>query len=178
MKSILSLFLLSLVLFASCSSDDGSDAPGFEGANKLGSITLTFKGKRPDGEEFTAKKIFSYATGESSSSTAVGDLMEHDITRYNYSKAEYATIYIPADEEPEPEFYVETYIVEGTELFYLNIEESIDTDPIKLDYNDDNGKLTYTFDFVVPAGENSTGYDLTVSGEANVTTLQNINTNN
>lgn len=187
-KLIKSAASLALVMFAfgfvSCDDDDVK-VLGLNKAARYGNIRVTFEGTRPDGESFEATKNFKFMAEDGPYSSEVefdGSFMEFDITRWygavdDYNNYNYANLELEVDndEVDDTEFFVATSIISTSDntFFYINdyfyptAEEITD-----YSFNEDTGKLKYKF--TTTSTDNTTGFDLTITVEVDVTVFEYI----
>jgi hypothetical protein len=183
-KSAASLALVTFAFgFVSCDDDDVK-VLGLNKAAQYGNIKVTFEGTRPDGEPFEASKNFKYMAedGPYSSEVEFDDLLEFNVTRWygavdDYSNYNYADLELEVNngDVEDTEFYVTTSIISTSDNTFFYIDDYFyptGDDITDYSFNEDTGKLKYKF--TTTSSENSTGSDLTITVEVDVTVFENI----
>lgn len=191
------VFLVACVTFTGCNKE--SDVIGLNEATKYGSIKVILEGKRPDGEDFSLTRTFRFApsngpAGSSEVYTYVDDAVTYRsyyVTRYLgainqsvYDEENVAELrlYVEEDESDELNFiesgfYLRTSVTTSDKQ-YFDIYESIwvnDDDVKKYQYNPETGKFTFEYETLL--NENSTGFPLQVTVQANVTVFESLHYN-
>lgn len=172
--------------------DTGSNGVGFDNATKDGDVAVTFSGKRPDNVNFNAAQDFKYQLDASSP----GDDSYVYKNQNDGSMEFYVVRYLGAVDQHYNENYVEiqftvsstnvvtlgyinvqTSIIDGTK--YFGVVESDSGTALSISnysYDSATGTLKFNFGGTYTAS-NSTGYDLTVAGVANVKVYESLNNN-
>lgn len=174
--------------------DTGATGVGFDNAVKEGDILITFSGKRPDNVDFTSKQDFKFSLDGSTPSDDAnvsndGGTLNFYIARYlgavdehhnnNYVHVQFQVS--PTGVVTPQELDLSTAIIDGNK--YFNIYENNygpddeNNDPFVItNYSFDatTGHLKFNFSATFKSS-GSTGYDLPVSGVADVYVFNALN---
>lgn len=171
----------------------GQNGAGFDEAIAYGSITVTYSGTLPVDEvpfEQTVEYPYSAAQSLISNTSAEGDERYFEIARwYSLPSAyepqdNYVYFDLYVNEAAEPDTVTSSYIginsriIEGTKFFLLFSEYGFDSSEgfTDISFNPETGELSFHFEFVIPADYNSSGFDVTVSGDAEVIVKEQLET--
>lgn len=174
------LFIALSVLFIGCADDgkDGLDGIEFDGLTEYGSVKITISGKRSDGIAFNETVEFPYSsiiTEDGSSVFVENGTRGFEIMRYQAvpntdDNTSYVSLLSP---ETTP----------GTLLTYVGLSVSFTTadfkyftvsfynlmdEPTGYSYDEKTGALKYRVSGVIPASQNETGYDLSLTADVDV----------
>lgn len=177
---------MSSLTFFSC-EDDAPKVYGLNDAAKYGKITVTLEGERPDGEDFKETKVFRFLPEEGISYSSV----EFDGNEYFYVQRQhgavtnshndnYAALNFEADgdEAVSGYFYMYTSIINDDDntFFYMDDSFTINMDDVtSFTYNEETGKFRLKFTTELDEESNSTGSDLKVTVDVDVTVFEGLN---
>ena len=170
----------------------GRNGTGINQLIALGGMTITFSGTTPELEEpFERILAFPYSSVQEVNSNVYeeeGDL-SFEATRWygvpsdNNLQDNMAGFGLYVDGQAEPDtatyFYLfaNTRIIEDAKAFPLQLynEYEISNDEItEYSYNPATGELSFHFEVVIPAYNNTTGFDLTATGDVNIIVLEEL----
>ncbi|RIV42957.1 hypothetical protein [Flagellimonas pelagia] len=176
---------------------NGSNGVGYDELAKYGQITVDMEGVRPDGEAYQDSAIYRYTAVEASTipkfnSVSVSDnITSFKIRRFLSTPDEpLQTSFFQLDMEIQDlggasqqfgflHLYTLGYTVIGQDhkFFYLDGEDFVLIDDSIIqdfDFDDTSNHLTYNFSVTLPAGQNSSGNEVTFSGTVDVTVLEEV----
>ncbi|MEW7292155.1 hypothetical protein [Aquimarina sp. 2304DJ70-9] len=179
---------------------DGTDGLGFEELTQFGSITLTLEGTRPDDVAFTDSNVFRFTPlspeilPQSNSVIVEESSLQFDFGRFLsvpggeefQSVGTTFSLQVTNPESDTPEFSefrftIFQYPVISEDLTILDITTFIGSDAdienlniTDFNFNSETNVLTFSFTLDVPADRNTTGNELSVSGEVDVIVLREI----
>ncbi len=178
---------------------NGENGIGFDELTKYGSITLTLNGKRPDGIPFTDTATFKFAPAQAPYNIFyVPSLGPASIFFDTYrflgppGDTYHAGIRIKlkvndpgAASQVFEEFalFIANYPVISDDLKYFEITNGFESDNVAVfsnlnitnySFNEETNHLIFSFSFDVAAAGNSTGNDLTVSGEVDIILFEDL----
>jgi len=168
--------------------DTGAKGESLEGPLSYGKIAITVSGTRPDGlGAFTTTKDFKYAPEQVKlqdfSSIEIDEDANYWVTLLRYAGAISGStnsieLYLESEEgtltcETELEFSV---ITPDFKYFELGIDVG-GIVPSNYTYDEETGRVQFTFSKEVPAGNNSTSQNVQLSGEVDVIVYKNIGDN-
>jgi hypothetical protein len=182
-QSILLLAGLSLVLFG-CGEDD--KVIGLNSATKYGSISITMEGTRLDGEAFKATKVFKFMPEEGPDNSSVffdGAAASFYVQRQHGAVGNshndnliQVYFYTSSDVPTQANISFNTSILASDDVFFY-VYDAITIGPENItaySYNEDTGKLKFSFKGTVPAISSSTDHDLSIKGTVSVTVFENV----
>ncbi len=178
---------------------DGENGVGFDELSKFGAITLNLEGTRPDGVPFTKTDVFKFIGVEDIDfeNTVFTDpdtsLLEFDTVRFLSTPDEefqgsevevFAEVTNPGEQNQEILIFIgiTDYAIIGDDLSFFRFDDSFETDDTgvsnvsitNFNFNNETNAFTISFSFDVDAANNSTGNDLSVSGEVDVIVFEDI----
>lgn len=180
---------------------NGENGAGFDELVKYGSIKLTLTGTRPDNVAFTDNSEFKFTPIEGSDLdntnsvsktdssisfqllrflSAPDDVFQEATTGINF------TVNNPGEDTQSIDFSmsITDYAIISNDNKYFVMNNSFNGNGFGVtnfnitnyNFNEETNNLTFSFSFNVNASNNSTGNDLTASGEVNVKVLERIRT--
>ncbi|MEW7277643.1 hypothetical protein ABW636_03520 [Aquimarina sp. 2201CG1-2-11] len=179
---------------------NGENGVGFDELTQFGSIKVTFTGTRPDDVPFndTAEFKFTPIEGDQLEDHS-GIVIDEDEISYrvfrflstpddSYQESTLGVkldIINPGQEDESKElfFAVDDYAIISNDFKYVVLDEgeyNHDDDEISnfsitnYSFNEETNNLVFSFFFVVDGDSNDTGNELTISGDVNVTVLENV----
>jgi hypothetical protein len=193
-------FALVLLSFVFMGCEDDPSIIGLDSSAKYGNIKITFDGTRPDGEPFTQTKNFRFLPTEGPNNFSRVETYLSGSQPYHYFYVRrlfdpfngevltnYAELYLSTTEDEEGaqsveggDIDIDTYITTADKKMFGLTEYDLalnSTNITNVSYNDETGKLIVKFNMIVPAINNDTGADLTITGEIRVTVFEDININ-
>lgn len=184
---------------AGANGANGTNGVGFDQLVANGNIMVTYSGNRPDGVPFDKQLNYPFSDAGYTYSTVHIDrheayeLYKFQMTRwysapdndlYGYPDIQNrVTLSVEIEEgdvelkdPPATFFKVNTNIIDGRKFFNLVGEnEKLTEDVIsEYTYNAETGALSFVMDMILPAGSNSTGFDINVHAVANVIVYEGI----
>ncbi len=178
---------------------DGENGVGFNELSKFGAITMNLEGTRPDGVPFTKTDVFKFIGVEDIDfeNTVFTDpdtsLLEFDTVRFLSTPDEefqgsevevFAEVTNPGEQNQEILIFIgiTDYAIIGDDLSFFRFDDSFETDDTgvsnvsitNFNFNNETNAFTISFSFDVDAANNSTGNDLSVSGEVDVIVFEDI----
>ncbi|WP_271767808.1 hypothetical protein [Aquimarina algiphila] len=179
---------------------DGTDGLGFDELTQFGSITLTLKGTRPDDVAFTDSNVFRFTPlspeilPQSNSVILEESFLQFDFGRFLSAPGgeEFQSVGTtfslrvtnPESDNPEfteSRFTIFQYPVISEDLTVLDITTFVGSDNdienfsiTNFNFNNETNVLTFSFTLDVPANRNTTGNELSVSGEVDVIVLREL----
>ncbi|GLU42657.1 collagen-like protein [Allomuricauda sp. NBRC 101325] len=173
--------------------NDGNNAIGYDELTQYGSVTVNLEGTRPDNVPFESSVAFKY------SNTQVID----GIDVANNVTSLYSARFLSTPDGAYQDVYLESLLTvdnlgednevlgdliflitnlpvvgEDNKYFVLNVafQQANPTDIIQnFAFDATNNHLTYSYSFSVNADNNTSGFDLNVSGEVDVYLLDKLN---
>ncbi|GAA4278617.1 hypothetical protein [Aquimarina mytili] len=179
---------------------DGTDGLGFDELTQFGSITLTIEGTRPDDVAFTDSKIFRFTplspeilpqsnsviVEESSAQFDFGRLLSAPGGEDFQSVGTTFSLEVTNPESDTPEFNesrftIFQYPIISEDLTVFNLTTFVGSDAdlenfniTNFNFNSETNALTFSFTLDIPADRNTTGNQLSVSGEVDVIVLREL----
>ncbi len=171
---------------------NGEDAIGYEELTQYGSVTVNLQGTRPDNIPFDDSVEFKFSNTEVIDGINVQDnLTEFSIVRFlstpdnayqnthQTTKLDIANLGEANEVLDDFTFTIENLPIVGADnkYFVLNLAfiQNNPTDIIQnFAFDPVDNHLTYSYEFIVNALSNSSGFDLTVSGEVDVFLLDEL----
>ncbi|MEM7484147.1 MAG: hypothetical protein AAF348_02965 [Bacteroidota bacterium] len=179
---------------------NGQDGVGFDDMTKFGDITVLLNGTRPDGKEFTDSRTFKFtpvqadAIASSNDVFIFGNSHEFQIRRFyanpgNPLQENYIDFYILINNLGEEDEFllsvtmsVRNHAVVGDDGKFFRISDSFtlgDAVVPEFEFSDlvfdpDTNHLSFSYRLLVTAEGNNSGNDLTITGEVDVTLLEQI----
>ncbi len=178
---------------------DGTDGLGFGELTQFGSITLTLEGTRPDDVAFTDSNVFRFTPlspeilPQSNSVIVEESSLQFDFGRFlsvpggeEFQSVGTTLSLLVTNPDTAPEFNLSLfsifqYPVISEDLTVLDITTFIGSDNdienfniTNFNFNNETNVLTFSFTLDVPENRNSTGNELSVSGEVDVIVLREL----
>ena len=179
---------------------NGENGTGFDELTQFGSIAVTFSGTRPDDVAFTDTAEFRFTPFEGdelehhSGIVKDEDEISYRVFRFlsapddSYQETTLGVkldIINPGQEDENKEFFfaIDDYAIISDDFKYVVLDEGEyfnDDDEISdfsitnYSFNEETHNLVFSFSFVVDGDSNDTGNELTISGDVDVTVLENI----
>ncbi len=181
------LFIAIGVLFIGCADDgkNGLDGTEFDGLTEYGSVKMTLSGKRSDGIAFNETVEFPYSSiiaDDGSSVFVENGRRAFEIMRYQaVPNTDDNTSYVSLDSHETTPGTLLSYVglsvsFTTADFKYFNISfYNVMDQPTEYSYDEKTGALKYRVSGVIPASQNETGYDLTVSADVDVKVFATIN---
>ena len=186
-KSAAGLMLaMSTLTIFSC-DDEAPKVYGLNDAAQYGKITVTLEGTRPDGEDFTEKKVYRFLPEENVGYSSV----QFDGNEYFYVQRQHGAVtnshndnYAAFNFEGDGDtpvsgfFYLYTSVIDDDDnvVFYLDENFSLEMEDVdSFSYDEETGKLKLKFTTELDGESNNTGNDLTITVDASVSVFEQLN---
>lgn len=179
---------------------DGTDGLGFDENTKFGSITVTLEGTRPDNQSFADTEIFRFVplspdflpigntvtTNESDLQFNVGRFLSAPDDAFQSASILLRLIVSDPGETNQIvdlDLLIENYAVVSEDFTFFDVTNTInvvDDNTVNnavvtnFSFNEETNALTFSFTADIPAELNTTGNDISVSGEVDVIVLKEI----
>jgi len=178
---------------------DGTDGLGFDENTKFGSITVTLEGTRPDNQSFADTEIFRFVplspdflpigntvtTNESNLQFNVGRFLSAPDDAFQSANVLLRFIADPGETNQivDLDLLIENYAVVSEDFTFFDVTNTInvvDDNTVNnavvtnFSFNEETNALTFSFTADIPAELNTTGNDISVSGEVDVIVLKEI----
>ncbi|UII76929.1 hypothetical protein LV716_03840 [Flagellimonas sp. HMM57] len=182
---------------------NGQDGVGFDELTRFGDITIQLVGNRPDGKEFSDSRTFKFTPVEADAISYSNSLtyngnpnsLEFEFRRFyanpdNDYQDNYIDFYILVDNPGEEDEFVQVaelslrnHTIIGDDGKFFEISEKFKLGDIvvvpafefsDMAFDPDTNHLSFAYRLLVTGDGNNSENDLTISGEVDVTLLEQI----